>query len=84
MDRLALILAVLSGASVAGALLIGAISMGYYTNWLFITCGLFGAVTAYPVGVVISRANRWRELDWDAGQPQRVKRDMHSPSGRRA
>lgn len=65
MDRLAIILAILSGACVAGGLLIAAFALGYYSAWAFIVCGVIGALVAYPMGYAISRYIKREDPNWN-------------------
>lgn len=64
MDRLAIFLAVLSGASIAGALVITAFSVGYYSVWSIVVCVVIGAVVAYPTGYMVSRRIKARDTEW--------------------
>ncbi len=65
MDRLAIYLAVLSGASVAGALLIAAFTLDYYNLWAFVVCGVVGLIVAYPMGYWMSRRIKRRDPNWN-------------------
>lgn len=67
MDRLALFITVLGGASIAGALLIAAFSLGYHSVAAVVICGVVGLTTAYPTGRIVSRLIRRAE----AGRDQR-------------
>ncbi|MWD28238.1 hypothetical protein E0K89_012190 [Aquicoccus sp. SCR17] len=65
MDRLAIYLAVLSGSSIAGALVIAAFSMGYYSVWAIVLCVVIGAALSYPTGHIVSRRIKSRDPEWN-------------------
>ena len=65
MDRLALYLAAISGSSIAGALVIAAFSLGYYSWAAIIGCVVVGALVAYPTGYMISRRIKRRDPEWN-------------------
>ncbi|MDM8167522.1 hypothetical protein [Roseovarius sp.] len=70
MDRLAIYFAVLAGACVAGAALIVAFALGYYSFWSFLVCGVIGVVTAYPIGFWISRAIKREDPNFNHRKPR--------------
>lgn len=65
MDRLAIVLAVISGLCIAGAALIAALALGFYT-WISIAvCVAVGAVLAWPTGRLISRRIKREDPNWN-------------------
>ena len=64
MDRLALYLAMLSGSSIAGAVVIAGLSLGYYSVWTIVIAGIAGALMAWPTGYSISRRIKHHDPDW--------------------
>lgn len=71
MDRLAIYLAVLIGACVAGALVIAAFTLGYYSVWAFVVSGAVGLVVAYPAGLWVSRYIKRNDPNWKYGKKAR-------------
>jgi hypothetical protein len=65
MDRLAIYMAWIAGVSIAGAMLIVAFTLGYYTLWTFAICGGAGLILAYPVGYAISRWVKKEDPEWN-------------------
>ncbi|MFV2053493.1 hypothetical protein [Aliiroseovarius sp. YM-037] len=65
MDRLAIVLAVISGSSIAGAAVIAALALGYY-SWVSIAiCVAIGAIFAWPTGRMISRRIKRNDPEWN-------------------
>ena len=65
MDRLAIVLAVISGSSIAGAAVIVALALGYY-SWVSIAiCVAIGALVAWPTGRMISRRIKRNDPEWN-------------------
>lgn len=64
MDRLALYMAMLTGSSIAGAVVIAGLSLGYYSVWTIVIAGIAGALLAWPTGYVISRWIKRDDPDW--------------------
>ncbi|MBL8562069.1 MAG: hypothetical protein JNN06_07285 [Gemmobacter sp.] len=64
--------------SVAGAVLIGALSLGYVSIWAFVVAGVAGLVLGVPAGLlnwVYLRPNRARETGWSRGLAQMLRAD---------
>jgi hypothetical protein len=55
MDRLSIILSLLSGALITGTLVITAFSIGDYDWWWIAFCAIAGFAMAWPSGYYISR-----------------------------
>ena len=73
MDRLAIYLIWLSASGIAGALVIVAFSLGYYSVWVIVVCVILGFAIAYPSGKLIAKQIKKEDPAWDD------KRDAPQP-----
>jgi len=64
MDRLSIILSLLSGSLITGTLVITAFSMGYYTWWVIGGAAVIGFVLAWPSAYYVSRMIKNRDTEW--------------------
>lgn len=64
MDRLSIILSLLSGAFVTGAIATAAFSLGYYSWWWVALSAIFGFAMAWPTGFLISRMIKKQDPNW--------------------
>ncbi|SHH98723.1 hypothetical protein [Marivita hallyeonensis] len=64
MDRLSLILSLLSGAFITGTLVVTAFTLGFYNWWVIGGAAITGWVAAWPVAYLISRRIKARDRDW--------------------
>lgn len=55
MDRLSIILSLLSGALITGTLVTTAFTMGYYSWWVIGAAAIIGFVMAWPSAYYVSR-----------------------------
>lgn len=79
MDRLSIILSLLSGALITGTLVTTALSMGYYNWWVFGGSAVIGFSMAWPSAYYVSRLIKNRDSAWE---PDRSPKD-HGPIPRR-
>lgn len=63
--KLRFYLAILCGSSLAGALLIAAFTLGYYSWVAIAACVGIGAVAAWPLGVWLARRIKRDDPAWD-------------------
>ena len=64
MDRLALYLSMISGGSIAGALVIVFFSLGWYTWWAIAMAAVIGIATAWPSAYIVSRRIKKNDPEW--------------------
>jgi membrane protein implicated in regulation of membrane protease activity len=77
MDRLSIILSMLTGAVLTGALAIAAFTLGYYNWWAIGGAAIIGFVLAWPAAYVISRRIKREDPSWEPPQP--VHKDAPIP-----
>ena len=84
MDRLAIYMIVLSASAIAGALVVAAFSLGYYSIWVIALCVIVGIAIAFPSGKLIAKRIKKEDPAWDSkrdaprpdlDQPRRSKTD---------
>lgn len=65
MDRLSILLTIMTGAVLTGVLVILAFSFGWY-GWLpILTAAAIGAVLSWPAAYYISRRTKRQDPNWD-------------------
>lgn len=64
MDRLSIILSLLSGALITGTLVTTALSMGYYNWWVIGGAAIIGFLMAWPSAYYVSRLIKNRDSAW--------------------
>ena len=66
MDRLSIVISMLTGAAITGVLTVIAFTMGYY-NWYAIGgAAIIGFVLAWPTAYLVSRRIKENDPSWDA------------------
>lgn len=80
MDRLAIYLSVLIGSCVAGAAVIVAFTLDYYSVFAFVVCGVIGVIAAYPAGYWVSRYIKRNDPDFDHRKPRRSDGILPDPN----
>ncbi len=74
MDRLSLIISIFTGAVATGALVVTALTLGYY-NWYMIGAATaVGFILAWPLAYVISRKIKRDDPEFD-----HTRKDRHGP-----
>jgi xanthine/uracil permease len=58
-------LAIIFGTCIAGAAVIAAFTMGFYSLEAILICGAIGAVLAWPAGVWATRKIKREDPAWD-------------------
>jgi len=64
MDRLSIILSLLSGAMITGALVVTAFTLGYYNWWVIGGGALIGWLLAWPSAFLVSQRIKRRDTEW--------------------
>jgi hypothetical protein len=64
MDRLSIILSLLSGALITGTLVTTAFSMGYYSWWVVGGAAVIGFLMAWPSAYYVSRLIKNNDPQW--------------------
>ncbi|WP_439521380.1 hypothetical protein [Marivita sp.] len=64
MDRLSILLSLLSGALITGTLVTAAFSMGYYNWWVIGGAAIIGWLTAWPSAYFVSRLIKDNDPEW--------------------
>lgn len=77
MDRLSILLSLLSGALITGTLVTTAFSMGYYNWWVIGGAAVIGFVLAWPSAYYVSRLIKNRDTEWST--PDAPMRDGPIP-----
>lgn len=72
MDRLSLLLSMLTGSTVAGALVILALASGWYGWMPIIAAIIIGAIVAWPLGLAISRRIKRNDPHFDHRRNRRI------------
>ncbi|MBK0328237.1 hypothetical protein I5535_13155 [Rhodobacteraceae bacterium F11138] len=70
MHRLRHYMAALTGACVAGAALIAALSLGYYSWGAVAVSAAIGLIAAWPAGIWFARQIKREDPDWDHRRDQ--------------
>ncbi|AXQ94143.1 hypothetical protein LV780_10230 [Cereibacter azotoformans] len=79
MDRLSIILTLMTGAVITGGLVILFFTFGWY-GWLPIAIGaVVGIVLSWPAGYVISRRIKRTDPQWDESRVERVESTVPKP-----
>jgi hypothetical protein len=74
MDRLSILLTLMSGAVLTGALVIFAFSFGWY-GWLpILSAAIVGFALSWPTAYSISRLTKRRDPNWDHTRVERTDR----------
>ncbi len=66
MDRLSIILSLMSGALITGALVITAFTLGYYNWWVIGGSAIIGWLMAWPSAYLVSRRIKTRDSEWSS------------------
>ncbi|PVA10307.1 hypothetical protein DC366_08665 [Pelagivirga sediminicola] len=66
MNRLSIYMIVLSASGIAGALVVAAFSLGYYSVWAIALCVVVGLAIAIPSGKLIAKRIKKEDPAWDA------------------
>ncbi len=64
MDRLSIILSLLSGALITGTLVTTAFTMGYYSWWVIGAAAVIGFLMAWPSAYYVSRLIKNNDPQW--------------------
>lgn len=65
MDRLSILLTLMTGSVLTGGLVISAFSIGIYAWWVIISAAVAGFVLSWPTAYFISRRIKRQDSDWD-------------------
>jgi hypothetical protein len=65
MDKLSLILVLMTGPTLIGGFLIAAVSLGYYSWTVIALCVAAGLLLTWPAALVISRRIKRRDPAWN-------------------
>lgn len=68
MDRLSILLTLMTGAVLTGGLTIAAFSLGFYGWTAVLSAAVIGFLASWPVAYLISRAIKRSDPQWDAGK----------------
>lgn len=72
MDRLTIVLmSLITGPCIAGAVVILAFVLGIYSWWAFAVAAIVGAIAAWPTGWLLSRRIKRDDPFWDARRNRR-------------
>ena len=79
MDRLSIVLTLMTGAVITGGLVILAFTFGWY-GWtpILVAFGI-GMLASWPAGYVISRRIKRRDPQWDETRVERVPSPVPKP-----
>lgn len=72
MDRLSILLTLMTGAVLTGGLAIAAFTLGYYSWPVIIGVAAIGFALSWPVAYVISRRIKRRDEDWDDSKAKKT------------
>lgn len=64
MDRLSIILSLMSGALITGALVVTAFTLGYYNWWVIGGSAILGWLLAWPSAFLVSQRIKRRDTEW--------------------
>ncbi|MFP7671934.1 hypothetical protein ACG74X_01125 [Marivita sp. S0852] len=64
MDRLSIILTLMSGALITGALVITVFTLGYYNWWTIGGSAIIGFLLAWPSAFLVSQRIKRRDPEW--------------------
>jgi hypothetical protein len=79
MDRLAILLTMLTGAMITGTLVVVFFSMGYYGWGPVILSVVIGMVGAWPAAWGISRRIKWQDPGWDETRVEKAPSSIPRP-----
>ncbi|MFP7569830.1 hypothetical protein [Marivita sp. S2033] len=79
MNRLSVILTLLSGALISGALVVAAFSMGYDSWWVLGGVALIGWLMAWPSALIVARRIKERGPEWSTHTKSGHKRSVYKP-----
>jgi hypothetical protein len=82
MDRLSIILTLISGSLVTGALVITLFSLGYYTWWAVALSAGIGFVMAWPSALILSRRIKSNDAEWSRDYDPKRDGVLPKPSGK--
>ena len=72
MDRLSILLTVMSGAVLTGAFVITAFSLGYYSWFVVLISAAIGYALSWPTAYYISRLTKRNDPNWDDTRAKRT------------
>ena len=79
MDRLSILLTLVTGSVLVGGLVIVVLAFGWY-GWMAILAAVaLGMILTWPVSYAISRRIKRRDPDWDARRIEKVRGKVPSP-----
>lgn len=70
MDRLSILLTLMTGAVLTGSLAIGAFALGFYGWTAVLICAVIGFLASWPVAYLISRRIKRTDPVWDETRPR--------------
>lgn len=79
MDRLSIFLTLMTGAVIAGPIVVTAFALGYYSVWPIAIAVAVVALAAWPVSYIISRRIKRQDPNWHRRPDGKVLPDPKAP-----
>jgi hypothetical protein len=79
MDRLSILLTLMTGAVIAGTVLVTAFTLGYHNLFAVLIAGGLSLVIAWPASYLISRRIKRQDPNWHREATARMTPDPNAP-----
>lgn len=79
MDRLSILLTLMTGAVIGGTFIVTAFTLGYFSVWAVVISVVATLLLSWPVSYLISRRIKSRDPNWDRKAEPRLVPDADAP-----
>ena len=79
MDRLSILLSIMTGAVATGVIVLTGFALGYHTLWMILTGAFLGIALAWPLSYLISRRIKRQDPNWHKTADPRIIPDPKAP-----
>ncbi len=76
MDRLSIILTLMTGAVITGIFIVSGFTLGFYSWWTVTIAAGFGYLLAWPAAYVIARHVKRQDPNWRAKSPNDARTEV--------
>jgi hypothetical protein len=79
MDRLSILLTLMTGALIAAPIVVTAFALGYYSVWPIVIAASVSLIAAWPIAYLISRRIKAQDPHWDKSAEPSALPDPKAP-----
>lgn len=79
MDRLSILLSILTGAMIAGTVVVTGFALGFQSYWVILLAAALSLLVAWPTAYAISRRIKRNDPNWHRKSDPKVLPDPDAP-----